>query len=36
MNTGVCYQISSSSKVESIKTLPRLKVESVYMSKRVT
>jgi hypothetical protein len=35
VNTDVCYQISSSSKVES-KTLPRLKVESVYMSKRVT
>ncbi len=36
MGTGVCYQISSSGKVESIKTLPRLNVESVYMSKRVT
>jgi hypothetical protein len=36
VGTGVCYQISSSGKVESIKTLPRLKFQSVYMSKRVT
>jgi hypothetical protein len=36
VGTCVCYQISSLGKVESIKSLPRLKVESVYMSKRVT